>query len=578
MSQPEVLSVELRPRLLGPILVIVLPQLILALGPTSTAGTGGISVRAFATPTQVLETQNFTVTVLVSNNGKLDASGVSTCLIAPGGWDFILRTSSPGKVTLVPNVCPQSGASLSSRSSMGYSIGSLQSNRTEFLSFEVHVPAGTPAGTYSVVLLATSALGDSQGLTTIQSEVPANLPFGGVLIPVSLALILLPGFLTIAIALWIIKALSSSWQTSIAIALLSFAFGYGEWSYLSHGWPSQVPLSSANILTLDLTTISLPDVGSVLLWSVGLGFLLGLIFYGTNFLRAKIEEFGGYLATRWQALRTGYIEDETPTWKFTLKTSFLDAVEAHGGNSVPQVRLAFLHSPASSEGSKVPSGSSATSPSASNPPTAINLPDKAKVGISETSNDDTVKVFLSRGSEKGRPDSTEGQKPSLSARGATTHVDEWVVNGLLAGYDSFPPFDVSVEPQKIINIRTDSPNWDDLKESLTKVIVESEKLQEPEESKKGDRFDYWQKAPIGDWAKKLNESRFPKSPDFLIQKIIDAGGTIETYDPNLHSSMAFDRRLIAGGANVDGTMWVKGAEILTLEVLTPKPLFLFNVV
>ncbi len=271
--------------------------------PSNAASGDGITLQTFASPSQVLETQNFTLTALISNTGKANATALQICLIAPPHWNSSLQGSTPTVPKLNTNPCVQYSSSASSasvRSSLGYSLLPLQPNGTEFLQFQVNVPPGTPAGQYTLFLLVSSSVGNAQESLSIQSSTPASLPLGGVLIPVSLALILLPGFMTLIIAFWMNKALSSSWQSGVAIALLSFAFGYAEWAYFSDGFPSENPLSSTQILTLDPTTIGPLNVAFVLIWSVGIGLLLGAGFYGGNVLRGFVGDAAQQLATKIQ--------------------------------------------------------------------------------------------------------------------------------------------------------------------------------------------------------------------------------------------------------------------------------------
>jgi len=501
--------------------------LALPLAPSRAAAGGAISVTVFASPTQVLETQNVTMTALLSNAGKVNATAVQICLIAPPHWNASLQGSSPIKPEQNSSGCVQYSSSASSRasarSSASFTLPVLQGNETEFLQFQVKVPAGTPAGPYTLLLLAASPEGDAQGNAVVQSQAPASLPFGSVLIPVSLALILFPGFLTLAVAFWMNKALSTSWQTSVIIALLSFAFGYAEWAYFSNGVPSESPLSSTQILTLDPTVIQPLNVVFVVVWSLGIGLLLGATFYFANVGRGFAGDQAEGLTNRIQDLRRGYIENAEPTWRYVLETNIKDAIDFHGGGWAPRVEVTL-----SSSG-----GQPAKSPPGSKPPTVT-----VKAAANEDANDNAKAA-----------ETLDPTKP-----------DKSVVSGLLRAFDPIAPFDIMVSPQYTITIdntidKTIAPpaGTTELKTKLNAVFAKSKKWETSHHAKPDAR---------GGWVGRLNNSHLPRDSWPLIREILKAGG---------------ERKAIENDDNISvkGRTWIKGSEIVMLRVFEPMRIYVF---
>jgi hypothetical protein len=74
---------------------------------------------------------------------------------------------------------------------------------------------------------------------------------------------------------------------------------------------------------------------------------------------------------------------------------------------------------------------------------------------------------------------------------------------------------------------------------------------------------------------KLNSRPLPKDLEGIMDVIFKNGGSKEAVDPSKELPPEVSAGLRAD-VNVSGTMWIKGSEIITLEVLDPKPAYFFK--
>lgn len=278
----------------------------------------------------------------------------------------------------------------------------LRSNETEFMQFTVNVPKGTTPGSYTLFALVNSTTSNAQGTLVMTVQSQASLPLGGAQIPVSLILILLPGFVTVLIILWLNGALNSSWQTGLVAVLFSVFFGVVEWMYFFQGRPSFHGISASIIFNLDPSILPRSYFESVGIWSIIIGFGVGVLVLVLNYVPNWISEF-----------LKGPSESKDPTWETMLRKSLKEAIVLRGPAWYPQVRVTLSSSPAEDGRAAKPQAPAVA---------------KKNVGTTKViSTDKTVK-------------------------------DKNILIGLLQSFDAVNPNDIGIAPQYSITL--DKEGWE----------------------------------------------------------------------------------------------------------------------
>lgn len=303
---------------MGPVKGILLLSLVVAVSlqlTPSALASSGISVKLYASPAQVQGGQSFEVLVSVSNGGATAVSGLSVNLVVPTSpvrWNYTL---------------------------LGVGSSQLGANQTELVRYRVSVPASALVGSYTLLAVANTTSSSSEGNTTVQVQSnPTTIPIGGGQIPVSLILILAPGFFMFGIIQWIRgKQLDSAWQAS----LLSFFFGSVAW-FLGP-WPAGPPLQLdlLNINPATMTTTQVVEVGA---WAVIVGIIAGAAFLGGAQAKARAE---GWLAAQFENLaekRRGYIYSTSPEWALFLDRQYKETMKKSGRNYRPALTVTTAQS------------------------------------------------------------------------------------------------------------------------------------------------------------------------------------------------------------------------------------------
>ena len=553
---------EGRSKKLAILLLAVLPLLAVPIVGVSGASGSSLAVKVIASPTQVTEAQNFTMTVLISNNGKLNATGLGVCLVVPASWKLTLEGTTPSLLS------PGTGCLLtqSSSESFSYTLSRLLTNQTELAQFAIGVPPGTSGGTYTLFVLLTSTTGNAQGNLVMTVQGLANLPLGSVLIPVSMILILLPGFVTVIIILWLKRSLSANWQTGLVAVFIAFFFGMIEWSFFTQPVPSFNRLTSTQLLNLDPTIIPTVQFVWVGIWAIILGLLVGFALIGVDVARVEIETLLNRASLRWSALRWGYVEEDEMTWKAVLKRDFLRGIELHGGGWLPQIRVT-LSSPPGGDGKSV---------SAPSPPTVTVVDKHGTATVTETAK--TSKVKESTTVESDQTTTTVTAEPGKGASPSDKKEDKIVRVGLLENFDQITPFDIVIAPPYTIVLDTEASKWKEVEDYLSGVILQSEKKhpkpklkdqqakgekEEQVESQQPQARGAHEKGKLREqWLQDLNASWLPKDFDRKLPWILKSAGSLKVNQT--HPEFVSARE------------WIKGGSFVTLEIIGPMKQYDFE--
>ena len=284
--------------------ILQLGSLVCASSPLDPA----VSVQVFSSPTQVQTTQRFEVLVAVSNGGKATLSNLSVLLVVPPGWTENLTSAETRQ---------------------------LVANQSELVHYNVTVASSATLGSYTLVALANSTSASAQGNISITVQAnPTTIPIAGGQIPVSLVMILIPGFLTLGLVQWIRgKGLDSAWQTG----LLSFLLGSLEWYF--GPWPLLGPLLQATFLNLTPASVTTLEYGYVVLWLLAIGVAAGIILRYSPWVKAAIGGWLGKRVQRYSALRRGYYQGTGPEWGWTLNYQYEETIRQQGKNYRPNLEV-----------------------------------------------------------------------------------------------------------------------------------------------------------------------------------------------------------------------------------------------
>jgi len=575
--------------LLAILFAVALPLLAFPMAGVNAASESSLKINMTASPPQVTEQQVFTLTVLVSNMGKMNTTSLELCLVYPTTWTLTPESSTPNVLNSAKSGClhviPYTGPPLPSGHlpyrpylNSTFTLSPLQSNVTEFVQFLVVVPPGASPGSYTLFALLNSTSGNAYGSLAMPIQSQASLPLGGVLVPVSLILLLLPGFVTILIILWINRALSTSWQTGLVAALFSLFFGVAEWMYFTQFPPTPTGISANRIFNLDPSTLPLTYYFWVGVWSLVIGFLAGggvlLLIHGRNSISGWWQRSDIRLIV---TLRR-YAESKEPTWVDVLRKNLRDAVYLHGHGWHPQVR-ATLSSSLMGDG-KQPNPS----------PAPVTIEEKAStIKIVTTDREAKDKGWLV---EEAETTSSTTQTQAGEGAGAPPSGYKNVLIGLLEKFDEANPSDVSLVPQYSITWDTEGylriwkkldgliqkapwwiRGWRKIRRKRTELspetqgmetsVVQNAKMKEMEANAIDlEKMRAEIKEKVVAWLKELNKSRFSEDIERQIPWILSHGGTMERRPDQSN--------------NVGAQEWIRGSIIQTLEIDGPMPHYIFE--
>jgi hypothetical protein len=472
------------------------------------------------------------MTVLVSNTGMENTTSLGVCLVYPNRWTLFPEGSMPYALNATKEglLLPPSSAGTVHDQNSAFTLSPLQSNETEFMQFTVNVPIGTTPGSYTLFALVNSTTSNAQGTLVMTVQSQASLPLGGVLIPVSLVLILLPGFVTVLIILWMNRALSSSWQTGLVAVLFSLFFGVTEWMHFFQEIPSLHGISASIIFNLDPSIIPLTYFEWVGIWSIIIGFVAGGLVLGLILLRNWIAD-AWHRSDHWPVVfLREHAESKDPTWVAVLRKSLQDAVVLHGRGWYPQVKVTLSTSPAGDGKPNPPPAPAVTTQESANTTKVI-------------STDKTVKDKETV-VEKVDTTTSTTQKPADGKK-----EDKSVLVGLLKRFDDVSPFDIAIAPQYFITL--DAKGWQEYarKYPPSKAVIPV--LSEEMKSKH-----------VESLSRDLNGIRDPREIERRISWVLENGGTKKVRQDQ--------------GNYVDSQEWIRGSTIQALEILDPKRQYVFE--
>jgi hypothetical protein len=260
----------------------------------------------FASPTQVQAGQNFSILVLITNVGRVGLSDINASLVVPSGWT------------------PFPSSNLFSQ---------LPANGTEFLEYHVAVPNSAQGGSYTILLLANSASASAQqSLSVTVNQNLTTLPIAGGQIPVSLVLILIPGFITTVLVSW---AFGLKMDSTLQTGLISFVLGSLEW-FLGP-WPFGNLLQGPNILSLNPAMLSWRQLGSVAVWVliVSVGILVAILV--GRAVRSGIQRLASVLWGKLSLEFRGYSTSGLPSWANEFSGYSKNGVKLYGKNYFARV-------------------------------------------------------------------------------------------------------------------------------------------------------------------------------------------------------------------------------------------------
>jgi len=558
--------------------VLTLCLLCLTFISVGSASARGVTVKVIASPKQVQENQNVTLTASIENVGNPTFASFNATVIIPRGWSQSLhRPQALGSVAYV----------LGKAGSGNYSLGSMALNQTFILQVDVKVPAGTPAGNYTVFVITNpKSPGIGQTSTTVAVSVvgPSALPLGGAAVPVSLILILLPGFVTLMLVLWVIgRSIDLTWQAGLAATLLSFFVGFLEWSL------GAIPFGGASnlvgtILNLDLFTISIQEIALVAFLAVVFGIVGGWAVLLLN---------GGkhYLEDRFVLYTRGYIDNNEKVWKDLLKTATEAAIKQFGGAWAPVVSITTTDDLTSHGGVDEPKPGGSPKPK----PHVTTVETKTRTdsdddtdewkGVSESSHSTSTTRERKRGITSTESQTTEVSPPSPPK---VSHVA-----GLLYSFDDTDPFDIVVGPQYEVWFQIGSPGW----KEVSKMIGWDLKNKGAGKWDEGERKE-WEEAV----------SKFKFGPNFAARmsgilaehgRVRPSTGSAESEPPGEAPSAAriggaeASMKLISSPAStlfptpaasdeptrfVGARKWIRHSEVLAVDVFSPQPAYVFRLI